>query len=112
EYCRRMYGPAATTMRQLIALQIDGWEKSRWPGGRLSAKAIHEISYPRKTVLRMEALRREARRQAGKDALLVERVDCYRQPFAEFFQESKDYAEGSGIRPLIAQKVGENPVID
>src|SRR5262249_54224634 len=30
----------------------------------------------------------------------------------EFFKDSKNYAEGGGLKPLIAQKVGENPVID
>ena len=63
EYCRRMYGPAADSMRQLVALQIDGWEKSRLPGGRLSAKGIHEYCFPRKQVLRMEALLAEAATQ-------------------------------------------------
>jgi len=43
-----MYGPAAKSIRKLVQLQMDGWEKSRWPG-RLTAKAIYEISYPKKT---------------------------------------------------------------
>jgi hypothetical protein len=112
EYCRRMYGQAAGTMRPLIGLQIDGWEKSRWPGGRLSAKAIHQISYPRPTVQRMEALLAQAQKEAGADAVVGQRIAYYAGPFAEFFQESRDYAAGSGLKPLIAQKVGANPVID
>ena len=37
-YCRNMFGPAtAAEVRELVHMQIDGWEKSRWPGGKLSA---------------------------------------------------------------------------
>lgn len=48
EYCRRMYGPAAATMRELIGLQIDGWERSRWPAARLRPGLLRgEGSAPR-----------------------------------------------------------------
>jgi hypothetical protein len=112
EYCRRMYGPAADSMRQLAALQTEGWEKGRLPGGRLSAKGIHEYCFPRKDVLRMQALLEEARKQAGDNDVIKNRIAYYAGPFAAFFKESKNFAEGAGLRPLIAQKVGENPVID
>src|SRR5205085_1393614 len=46
------------------------------------------------------------------DDMIVKRVAYYAAPFADFFKESKDYADGGGLRPLIAQKAGENPVID
>jgi Domain of unknown function (DUF4838)/Carbohydrate family 9 binding domain-like len=112
EYCRRMYGPAAATMRELATLQIDGWEKGRLPGGRLSAKGIHEFCFPRKTVLRMEALLEQARKQAGAEELSQKRIAYYAAPFALFFKESKSYAEGGGLTPLVIQRAGENPVID
>ena len=51
-YCRDMYGPAGEAMRQLVHLQIDGWENSRWPGGRISSKNIYAISYPPATMAR------------------------------------------------------------
>ena len=112
EYCKRMYGPAAATVRELVALQIDGWEKSRWPGGRMSAKGIHEFSFPRPTVLRMEALLEKARRETAADPLASKRLAYYAGPFADFFKESKDYHEGTSLKPLLVQKVGENPKID
>jgi hypothetical protein len=111
-FCQRMFGPAAGTMRELLRLQITGWEDSRWPGARLSAKAIHEISYPRPTVLRMEELLNRAAAEAQPDALASQRVAYYAAPFAAFFAESRDVAAGTGLRPLLAQKVGENPVLD
>jgi len=112
EYCRRMYGPAARTMRKLAQMQMKGWEKSRWPGGRLSPKGIYEYSYPRKSVVRMEELLAKARDKAKDDDLILKRIDYYAIPFPAFFQESKEYAEGTGRTPLIVQKVGENPVLD
>ena len=112
EFCRRMFGPAADTMHELVTMQIDGWEKSRWPGGNLSPKAIYEISYPRKDVLRMEALLKAAREQAAGDELILKRLDYYAGPMEVFFNESKAYAEGSQRTVLVAKKVGEDPVID
>jgi hypothetical protein len=112
DYCRRMYGPASATMAELITLQTDGWEKGRLPGGRLSAKGIHEYCFPRKTVLRMQELLEQARRQAGDDDVLKQRLAYYAGPFAAFFKESNDYASGGGLKPLLVQKVGEDPVID
>ena len=112
EYCRRMYGPAAATMRQLIQMQIDGWEKSRWPDAQLTPVAIYEHSYPRKDVQKMEALLAEALRQAGGDELVTKRIEYHAGPMRAFFQESREYAEGTGRTVLVAQKVGENPTID
>lgn len=112
EYCRRMYGPAAGPMRKLVGLQSEGWEGSRWPSGRLSPKAVHDSSFPRPQVLAMADLLEEARRLAGPDDTIRRRIDYYAGPFADFFRESRDYHEGTGLRPLLVQKVGENPRID
>jgi hypothetical protein len=112
EYCRRMFGPAAGTMRDLVRLQTEGWERSRWPGGKLSPKGIYEISFPPATVENMQALIIQARgKLAGRPAELV-RLDYYAAPLAEFFEQSRQYHSGSGVRPLLIQKVGENPKLD
>lgn len=112
EFCNRMFGPASKTMRELLQIQMDGWEKSHWPGAKLSAKAIFEISYPRNTVLHMQALVNKAREQAEGDKLATQRIEYYLAPFAEFFKDAKNYSEGNGLRPLIAQQVGEDPELD
>src|SRR5438067_2284953 len=52
----RIYGPATDDVRELLKLQIDGWENSRWPGAKLSAKNIYEISYPAATIEKMKQL--------------------------------------------------------
>lgn len=112
EFCRRMFAKAAPTMRQLLKLQVDGWEKSRWPDALLSPKAIYEASYPRRTVERMKDLLARARREAAGDELAAQRVEYYATPFPDFFAEFEAIIEGKGARPLIAQKVAENPAVD
>jgi hypothetical protein len=112
EYCRRMYGPAARTMRKLVAMQVDGWEKSRWPNGKLSPKGVYEYSYPRRDVLRMEKLLAQAGKEAEGNELVLKRLDYYAGPLEAFFAQSKEYAEGTGRTELIVQKVGEDPLID
>ena len=111
EFCRRMFGRAAGTMRKLLALQTEGWEKSRWPGGRFSPKGIYAESFPPKVVAEMKKLLAQARAEAKGDALVVARVAYYAPAVEAFFREAEVMA-GRGFKPLLAQKVGENPKID
>lgn len=112
EYCRRMYGPAAATMHELVTAQCDGWEKSLWPGGRLSPVGIYEHSYPRDMVVHMEELFARARKEAAGHEMILKRLDYIAPPLEAFFKESREYAEGTGKTALVARKVGENPKID
>ncbi|MBM4034328.1 MAG: DUF4838 domain-containing protein [Planctomycetes bacterium] len=112
DFCDRMFGRAASSIRRLLDLQVDGWEKSRWPDGLLSPKAIYEASYPRRTVERMKDLLARARKQAEGGEEAAKRVEYYATPFPDFFEEFAAVVEGKGARPLIVQKVGENPTID
>lgn len=112
EYCRRMYGPAAATMRQLVSGLIDGWEKSRWPDGAFSPRSVYEFSYPRKDVVRLEGMLEQALAQAANDQLATDRLNYYAKPLREFFQQSKDYAEGTGLTTLNVYQVADEPVID
>jgi hypothetical protein len=112
EYCQRMYGPAAKTIRELIGLQIDGWEKGLLPGGRMSAKGMYEFTYPKKTVERMQVLLAQARQQAGGDEGVKARLDYFEKPFVPFFKEAQAYFTGGGFKPLLIRRVGENPELD
>lgn len=111
-FARRMFGPAEEPMRELIRLQCDRWEQSRWPDASLSAKTIYVHSFPKDVIDRMRDLLVEARALAGGDALLTQRLDYYERPFAACYREYEIVIEGKGVRPLVAKKVGENPVID
>ncbi len=112
ELIRRMFGPAAGTMRELVHMQIDGWEDSRWPTPEISPVAVYEHSYPREDVEKMEALLARAFEQAGGDELVTRRLEYYAGPMRAFFEQSKQFAEGGGRTVLIAQKVAESPAID
>jgi hypothetical protein len=116
EYCRRMVGPAAKTVRQLVQIQMDGWEKSRWSTlpveHNVSPHSVHEESYPPKLVQKMEALLAKARREVAGDDLAQQRLEYYAGPLEVFFKESREYHEGSGRTPVEAVKVGEDPQVD
>ncbi|MBI2193611.1 MAG: DUF4838 domain-containing protein [Planctomycetes bacterium] len=112
EYAHRMYGPAAGTMRRLVRHQIEGWERSRWPGGRLSPRGVYEKSYPRNKVLEMEQLLARAREKVRDDEQAAKRLEYYAAPFADFFAESRDYAEGSGRTALLVSEAPSSPEID
>ena len=116
EYCRRMYGPAAKTMRRLLQTQMDGWEKSRWkllPGGHnVSPKSVHEESYPPALVRQMDALLAQARREVGGDDLARQRLEYTAGPLDVFLKESRQYHDGTGRTPVLALKVGDDPKVD
>ena len=112
EFAGRMFGPAAVPMRELVRLQCDGWEKSRWPAGAFSAKAVYTNSFPKATLERMKVLLATARTKIGDDPLLKQRLDYYERPFADCYQEYEIVMEGKGVRPLVAKKVPENPTVD
>lgn len=94
EYCRRMFGKASGSMRELMRLQVDGWEKSRWPQGRLALQAIYTESYPPETIGRMKELLGKAHNEAMDDSAALERIGYYSAPFAAFFKEAADVANG------------------
>ncbi len=112
EYCRRMYGPAAGTMRKLVEHQIDGWERTEWTQPVLSPKTVYEQSYPRERVVAMEALLGQAIEEAAGDAEASARLAYYEPALRAFFAESAMLADGEGIKPLNVYQVAEDPVID
>ena len=111
EFATRMFGPASGPMRELLALEMNGWESSRWPGGRFSPKGIYEASFPQARVEKMKQLLARARAQAKSDSLALSRVEYCATSLEAFFKESETMS-GKGFRPLAAQKVGELPSLD
>jgi hypothetical protein len=111
EYCRRMYGPAADEMRQLVKLQTEGWEGSRWPGARLCAKNLYTISYQPATRAKMKELVEAIRRKTKDDPMLSARAAYYTAPFEAFFQEAEDF-ERCANSVLSVGHAPSDPVID
>lgn len=112
QYVKRMYGPSARHMRKLVHMLIEGWEESTWTSHTFSPKSVYEESYPRKDVLKMEKLLKKAYSSAKGNALVTKRLDYYARPLREFFAESKQYADGTGIRTLNVYQVAEDPRLD
>lgn len=111
-FCTRMFGPAAKTMRQLLALQADGWAKSAWPGGLFSGRGIYEVSFPPTTVRKMRKLFAKAQAKAKDDALVTARLNYYFDGGLKDFFAEADAMSGKGFKPLLLQKVGEGPTVD
>ena len=112
EYCTRMYGSAAKTMRELVRMLADGWEKSEWSPHVMSPKTVYEQSYPRAEVKKIEALLARAFEEAKDDKLVTQRLNYYAPALREFFDESKLLAEGTGIKPLNIYQIDEEVTID
>jgi hypothetical protein len=112
EYAKRMYGPAAADMRELLRLQTEGWETSRWSGGRFNFQDLYTSSYPAERIARMKDLLAGAREKAADAPEIAERIDYYTAPLAVFFKEADQVHSGKGNRQLFVQKVGEMPTID
>ncbi len=112
EYARRMYGAAATDMRELLRLQTDGWEQSRWPAGSFNLLEMYEHSYPKERLVQMKACLQNAQDKARDDAVVTARIDYYASGLKPFFAEAERVHSGTGNRELLASKVGEMPIID
>ena len=111
-FVTRMYGPAAKPMREVIGMQIKGWEDSRWPNAAFSPKPIYEMSYPRADVHHMETLLADAFEKAKDDPLVTKRLTYVAGPLRDFFQQSAEYASGTGLKTLHLLQVAEDPVVD
>jgi len=112
EYCKRMFGPAEKTMKKLISMQMDGWENRNWSSHKFSPKSVYEESFPRKDVLKMQALFAKARKEAKNDPIVTEHLDYLAPPLEEFFAESMLISEGIGVQTLKSYQVPEDPKID
>ena len=110
-FAARMFGKAAGPMRELVAMQEAGWNR-QWGSNMCSTKNIHQISYPRKEVLKMAALLDEAQRLARGDEKVLARLAWYRSGFAKFLKESEETASGTAFVPFNMKKAAQPPKID
>ncbi len=112
EYCKRMYGPAAATVRQIVQLQMDGWEKSCWPEAALAPKSIYTLSYPKATMDQFRALISQAKKEAAADDLATRRLAYFSYSFDAAYNEYAAVMENAGQHKMVAYKVAANPVVD
>lgn len=111
-YTKRMYGPAAGIMRELVYILIDGWQDSRWVDGVLTPGEVYAQAYPPPVMARIQELLAAAETAIGDDAELRRRLDYFKLPFDAFFKEYRLIVHGEGIRSVTVMRVDEPPVLD
>jgi len=93
EWCRRLFGAAGGTCRELLRLMCERWQEAPWStglgdNGRVTAPILAD-TYPPAVVARMVALRDRARREMAGDALVEKRFAYWTWTFDPFLVEVK-----------------------
>lgn len=116
EYCRRMYGKSAETMREIIRILTERWENTRWekipPYHNISPHNIHVETFPTETVTKVSELFDQAKEISKDDPLVMKRIEYFEGPWKTFLDESKLFHAGSGTGPIEAQLVSGNIKLD
>ena len=93
EMCRRLYGPAADTCRELLQLMCDRWERAEWRerlgGAGRMPPAVFRDTWPPAVVERMTALRDKAARELADDAEARRRFEWWLWTFDLFRAEAE-----------------------
>ena len=98
EFTRPIFSPTANPWGELLQIQIDGWEKSRWPDAMMSPKALYDVSYPPDTVKKMrQRCSTNAKLGGGRSELTAQRVEYYAIPFEAFAAKYETVVEGKSV---------------
>ena len=103
ELCRRQFGKASETTRELLQLMIDRWEKTRWSvklsqsvGLSPDGKVFSE-TWPPNVVTRMTELRNQARLEMQDDPPALQRFDYWLSSFDAFLKEAQEEWKKAGV---------------
>ncbi len=93
EMCRRLYGKAAETARELLRLECERWESAPWSrgledAGRIPPKLFRDI-WPADVVARMKALRDKALAQLADDPVARQRFLYWTWTFDAFVEDAE-----------------------
>ena len=96
-FARRMFGPGAAEMRELIALQEECWER-QWTSDKCTYRNVFEVSYPQSDVEKMKALLQEAylKTRVAGDEVSARRIRWYAGGMQRFFDECELLAQRRG----------------
>jgi len=95
EMCRRLYGKAGNTARELMKLECGVWEKGEWtkrriwqPGGWPVPRRLFPVVFTPDVVRRMKALRDKALAQMADDPAARQRFLYWTWTFDAFVKEA------------------------
>lgn len=91
EMCRRLYGKAGTTVRELLRLQVERWDtvKSGLPDQGRIPPALFQTIWPPDVVARMSALRDKALADVAEDPVARQRFLYWTWTFDAFLAEAQ-----------------------
>jgi hypothetical protein len=93
EMCRRLYGPAAGTVRELIEVQCR-WETGPWShnlpdAGRIPPEVFRQV-WPAEVVAQMKALRDKALLEVANDPVARQRFLYWTWTFDAFLKDAEE----------------------
>jgi hypothetical protein len=96
EMCRRLYGKAGNTARELMKLECDVWEKGAWtkdrikqPGGWPVPRRLFPVVFTPEVVARMKTLREKALAEMADDPVARQRFLYWTWTFDAFLEEAE-----------------------
>lgn len=92
EMCRRLFGKAGNSARDLLRLMCDRWEKAEWraileDAGKITDSAFAD-SWPPDVVARMKALRQQALDECKDDPVARQRLAYWGWTFDAFLKDA------------------------
>jgi hypothetical protein len=96
EMCRRLYGKAGATARELIRLECDLWEAGEWrrrrvkvPGGWFVPSGLFRVVWTPDVVRRLKALRDQALAELAEDPVARQRFLYWTWTFDAFLKDAE-----------------------
>jgi len=97
EMCKRLYGKAGNTARELMKLECDVWEKGEWtkkrikqPGGWPVPRRLFPVVFTPDVVQRMESLHDKALAELADDPVGRQRFLYWTWTFDAFLKEAEE----------------------
>jgi hypothetical protein len=100
EMCRRLYGKAGGTVRELLQLECERWEKGTWTTGLADQgqipPALYREIWPPEVVARMKALRDKALTEMADDPVARQRFLYWTWTFDAFLKDAGTVGQAAG----------------
>ena len=97
EMCRRLFGKASATAREMVRLECDLWEKGAWrdsrvkvPGGWPVPKRLFGIAWTPDHVQKLKAFYKKAMDEMSDDAAAKQRFAYWTWTFDAFVKDAKE----------------------